>query len=96
MGCAFRDSFIKNWYADSDILTIESKGKKLYETLDNIASEKACDAIVTGHTIYDISQDVISDLKQLKKHISLPILSPLIAMDSDEIDKKCKEIGIIT
>jgi len=87
-------SFIKNWYADSDILTIEFKGEKLYETLDTIASEKACDALVTCHTIYDISKDVISDLKQYKKHISLPILSPLIAMDSDEIDKKCEEIGL--
>ena len=87
-------SFIKNWYADSDILTIELTETKLYETLDAIASKKACDAMVTGHTIYDTSQDVISELTQLKKHISLPILSPLIAMDSDEIDKKCKEIGL--
>jgi len=89
-------SFIKNWYAKSDIIECDSKEKNLYETVNKIASERSCDAVVTDHTIYDTSQDVLSDIKQLKQRILLPILSPLIAMDFDEIDKKCKELGIKT
>lgn len=87
-------SFIKNWYADLDIVMVVLDKQKLYEKLKNIAAERSCDALVTGHTIYDTSCDVLSDIKQIKQHISLPILHPLIAMDSDEIDKKCKELGI--
>lgn len=89
-------SFITNWYAESDIIECDSKEKNLYETVNKIASERSCDALVTDHTIYDTSQDVLSDIKQLKQCISLPILSPLIAMDFDEIDKKCKNLGIKT
>jgi len=89
-------SFITNWYAESDIIECNSKEENLYETVNKIVSERSCDAIVTDHTIYDTSQDVLSDIKELKQRISLPILSPLVAMDFDEIDKKCKELGIKT
>jgi thiamine biosynthesis protein ThiI len=88
-------SFITNWYAESDIIECDPKEKNLYETVNKIAYERSCDAFVTGHTIYDTSQDILSDIKQFKKHINLPILHPLIAMDFDEIDKKCMELGIL-
>jgi len=88
-------SFITNWYLESDIIEYDPKEKNLYETVNKIASERSCDAFVTGHTIYDTSQDILSDIKQFKKHINLPILHPLIAMDFDEIDKKCMELGIL-
>ena len=89
-------SFIKNWYAEVDIVETDLTEKSLYEMVNKFASERSCDAVVTGHTIYDTSQDVLSDIKQLKQRISLPILSPLIAMDFDEIDIKCKKLGIKT
>ncbi len=88
-------SFITNWYAESDIIECDPKEKNLYETVNKIASERSCDAFVTGHTIYVTSQDILSDIKQFKKHTNLPILHPLIAMDFDEIDKKCMELGIL-
>jgi len=88
-------SFITNWYAESDIIECDPKEKNLYETVNKITYERSCDAFVTGHTIYDTSQDILSDIKQFKKHINLPILHPLISMDFDEIDKKCMELGIL-
>ena len=88
-------SFITNWYLESDIIEYDPKEKNLYETVNKIASERSCDAFVTGHAIYDTSQDILSDIKQFKKHINLPILHPLISMDFDEIDKKCMELGIL-
>jgi thiamine biosynthesis protein ThiI len=88
-------SFITNWYLESDIIEYDPKEKNLYETVNKIASERSCDAFVIGHAIYDTSQDILSDIKQFKKHINLPILHPLIAMDFSEIDKKCMELGIL-
>jgi thiamine biosynthesis protein ThiI len=85
-------SFTSNWYADSDI-SIFNSGKDIYENLNKIASERKCDAVVTGYSLGD-SQHKLSDIKLFKKHIALPILCPLIAMDQDEISKKCKEIGV--
>ena len=89
------NSFISNWYADSNIFTVD-RGRNLYENLNKIASERNCNAIVTGHILYDHPQNELSDIKLLKKHVKLPILYPLIAMEKDEINKKCKEIGIST
>ena len=39
-------------------------------------------------------ENIFANVKLLKKHIKLPILCPLIAMEEDEIKQKCKEIGI--
>jgi len=88
------NSFITNWYANSDVIMVDPKSKNLFKNLKNLLSEKNCDAIVTGYTIYDDLQKNLSDIKLLKKHIKLPILCPLIAMEKDEINKKCKEIEL--
>ena len=85
-------SFTSNWYADSDISIVDS-GKDIYENLNKTASEKKCDAVVTGHSL-GVSQHKLSDIKLFKKHIEYPILYPLIAMGQDEISKKCREIGV--
>ncbi|EMR74998.1 thiamine biosynthesis ATP pyrophosphatase [Thermoplasmatales archaeon SCGC AB-540-F20] len=88
------NSFLTNWYANLDIFMVDTKGENLYESLNKIASERNCDAIVTGHTLCNNPQNELSDIKLLKKHINLPILHPLIAMGDGEISQKCKEIGI--
>lgn len=89
------NSFLTNWYANLDIFMVDTKGKNLYESLNKIASERNCDAIVTGHTLCNNSQNELSDIKLLKKHSNLPILHPLIAMGDSEISQKCKEVGIL-
>ena len=89
-------SFITNWYVESDIIECDPKEKNIYGSVNKIASERSCSALVTEHTIYDTSQGVLYDIGQFKKHVILPMLHPLIAMDFDEIDKKCKKLGIKT
>jgi adenylyl- and sulfurtransferase ThiI len=37
---------------------------------------------------------MLSEIKQLKKYVDIPILHPLISMNDEEIIKKCKEIGL--
>jgi len=90
------NSFITNWYAESDVTMIDPKQSLLYENLNKIASEKNCNAVVTGHTICEDSQNELSDVKLMKKHINLPILHPLIAMEKEDINKKCRRLGIPT
>jgi len=86
-------SFLKNWFVKSDVVSINSMDK-LFENINQIAFEKKCKAIVTGHIIKDDSNEVIDDIFQLKKQINLPILQPLIAMSEEDINNKLKEIRI--
>ena len=85
--------FTENWFLKTDIFTLNSE-RNLFEVLSKIADEKNCVAITTGHTIFNNSQKVLSNIKLLKKHINLPILNPLIAMNEEQIYKKCSEIGL--
>ena len=52
------------------------------------------DAIVTGHTLYDDSNEVILELRDLRDDFSIPVLSPLIAMEKNVVLDNCKEIGL--
>ncbi len=85
--------FIENWYAKLNILTVNLKSN-YYEQINLIAEKNNCYAISVGYSLFNNSQKVLNDIKQLKKHIRYPILHPLIAMDKDDIIKKCMNIGI--
>jgi thiamine biosynthesis protein ThiI len=87
-------TFIKNWYLNTEILTIDAIKKDFFYNLNKITSEKNCDVIVTGHILINDTKNEFQDLKLLKKQIKIPILHPLITMELDEIKQKCKEIGI--
>lgn len=87
-------SFALEWFANLDIITISSKSKNFYNDINKLAMETNCDAFITGNTLFDNQSRKLFNIKLLKKHIKLPILYPLIAMDIDEINKKSKEIGI--
>jgi len=85
--------FMENWFVKSDIHTVNSENN-IYEEIKKIANEKNCDAVVTNHTVFDDSKNALSEIRQLKESVNLPILHPLIAMDKEEVIKKCKEIGL--
>jgi len=86
-------SFSNNWFVKLDIFSFSSKNP-LYKEINSIATKKKVDAIVTGHTVFEDSQKTLSDIKNLKKHVSFPILHPLVSMDQAEIINKCSEIGL--
>jgi len=83
--CKTVEDFSKKWYIDSE--------KKLIKDEENVYDyvKKNHKAIVTGYKI-----DEIEEIKNMKKPDGLPILHPLIAMNKEEIIKKCKEIGLKT
>ena len=87
------EPFIDKWYIKSEILTIPSKNN-VYGIIKETASKKNCDAIVTGHSINNNSKNPLNDISQLKRQINLPVLTPLIAMNENEIKTKAKELGL--
>ena len=86
-------SLLNDWFIKSGVYSVNS-GYNFFKIINKITSEKNCKAIVTGHIIKDDSKKILSDIKLLKKHINLPILQPLIAMQEEQINKKYKEIGL--
>jgi thiamine biosynthesis protein ThiI len=87
-------SFITRWFLDSNVIMTDPKAKNIYDQLNTIASENTCDALATAHTFAHEPRKQFSEITQLKAHLTIPVLYPLIAMDSKEIQKKCKELGI--
>ena len=87
------NAFFQKWYADSEIIFIDSTLETLTHQLSQIAMEKKCDALVTGHSLED-SLSPLSTLMHLKKNSSIPVLHPLIAMTHGEIKNQCVTKGI--
>jgi len=89
----FLYSFLNNWYADAEIILANQKTKNFFNQLRTLASEKNCNALVTGHT-FEKSTGSLATIAQLKKQITIPVLTPLIAMTHEELLQQCKIRGI--
>lgn len=87
------NSFINDWFVRSEIFTITTNNQ--YNKINKIVIEKNCNAIVTSHNLDVKPIKTLSEIKKLKNFFNVPILHPLIAMNEKEINKKCKEIGIL-
>ncbi len=88
------EKFLNSWFIKSKIFEI-SKSNNLYEQINKKAAENNCDAIVTGFTLLKNSKNTLEKIKHQKKHLNLPVLHPLIAMDTKEINRKLKEVGLV-
>ena len=87
------NKFSERWYISFDVFKIKSS-KNFFKDLNEIASEKDCDAIVSSYNILYNSKKALADIKNFKKSVNLPVLYPLISMSKKEMNKKCREIGI--
>jgi adenylyl- and sulfurtransferase ThiI len=85
--------FLNHWYADAEIISADPKTKNFFDQLRTIASEKNCDALVTGHTL-DEPICSLAAITQLKKQSIIPVLTPLIAMTPEELQQQCRKRGI--
>jgi thiamine biosynthesis protein ThiI len=86
-------SFLTHWYADAEIISIDSKTKNFFDELHTIATEKNCDALVTGHTLEEPTSSLAA-IAQLKKQSIIPVLTPLIAMTPEELQQQCRKRGL--
>jgi thiamine biosynthesis protein ThiI len=85
--------FLAHWYADAEIISVDQKTKNFFDQLRTLASEKNCDALVTGHTLEEPTCSLTA-IAQLKKQSIIPVLTPLIAMNQEEIQQQCRKRGI--
>jgi thiamine biosynthesis protein ThiI len=86
-------SFLTHWYADAEIISIDSKTKNFFDELHTIATEKNCDALVTGHTLEEPTSSLAA-IAQLKKQSIICVLTPLIAMNHEELQQQSRKRGI--
>ena len=84
--------FIKKWYLTTDVIKIDSKSKDIYTQLNKIIEKNNCDGMITGNYLKDNKQ--LLKLKKYSRKIKVPLLNPLVAMNENEIIKKCKKIGL--
>ena len=87
-------SFLTRWGIITDIISMKTKIRDAHEFIKHTASEKRCDAIGRGTTIFNNPIHELSTTFLLKNHTQLPILHPLLAMEDNQIHIKSKEIGI--
>jgi len=87
------DRFQKKWNIQKETVCITDE--KNYDQINNVLEEKKCLALVTGHHLYPTHKEKIKGLTQLNEKVNVPILSPLIAMDSQTITNKYREIGVV-
>lgn len=84
-------NFLKKWYIKSDIIIFDEK-EGFYNQMKNILSTKKCKAIVTG--FYNLNTKNLSKIKEYKKRTNLPVFSPLMSLNKEELKEKIKEIGL--
>ena len=85
--------FINKWFAEEEFINYDPK-KPIYDFINETAQNKKCYALVASHSLYEDSENVLSEIKLLTENLDIPVLHPLIAMDKDEIQKMSKKIGV--
>ena len=73
--------FSHNWYADAEIISVDQKTKNFFNQLRTLASEKNCDALVTGHTLEESPCSLASD-RTTKKTECHPSVDPTDCYDT--------------
>ena len=63
------DIFIRKWHSDNDIVIFDDC-KSIYKTINEVAVEKNCNALITGHSLYDSSCNAILSVSYT--HLTLP------------------------
>jgi tRNA uracil 4-sulfurtransferase len=87
--------FLSHWYAEADLISIDPAQPDFKTKLNDIAIKNDCDGIVIGLTLQDPTR-ALEQLTDWKTRCTVPVLTPLLAMDDDEIEQKKKERGILS
>ena len=90
------DNFTKKWHFKPRKIHIDYSKGNSYELFEETANKMNCEAIVTEHVLNHNNKKIIEELRLMKNQIRLPILHPLIAMNKEEIDRRLKEIEVLS
>jgi len=65
----------------------------MYRLAEKLARKLGADAIVDGSSVGQVASQTLSNILATRYGVEMPILSPLIGLDKEEITKIAKEIG---
>ncbi|WP_462315485.1 tRNA uracil 4-sulfurtransferase ThiI [Methanobrevibacter sp.] len=65
----------------------------MYRIAEKLAQKLGADAIVDGSSVGQVASQTLSNILATRYGVEMPILSPLIGLDKEEITKIAKEIG---
>ena len=65
----------------------------MYHIAEKLAIKLGADAIVDGSSVGQVASQTLSNILATRYGVEMPILSPLIGLDKEEITKIAKEIG---
>jgi len=85
--------FLERWYMESEIITLHPSTRRFYNQLGSIAEKHDCEAVIIGNTLEE-PLATLSLITKWKQQSTIPILTPLIAMNQKEIRTRCRQQGI--
>ena len=65
----------------------------MYKLAEKLAQKSGADAIVDGSSVGQVASQTLSNILATRYGVQIPILSPLIGLDKEEITSIAKEIG---
>ena len=65
----------------------------MYHIAEKLALKLGADAIVDGSSVGQVASQTLSNILATRYGVEMPILSPLIGLDKEEITKIAKKIG---
>ena len=65
----------------------------MYKIAEKVAIDSDADAIVDGSSVGQVASQTLSNILATRAGVEMPILSPLIGLDKEEITKISKDIG---
>lgn len=65
----------------------------MYKTAEKLANKIGADAIVDGSSVGQVASQTLSNILASRAGVEMPILSPLIGLDKEEITAIAKNIG---
>ena len=65
----------------------------MYKIAEKVANEVGADAIVDGSSVGQVASQTLSNILATRYGVDVPILSPLIGLDKEEITEISKSIG---
>jgi adenylyl- and sulfurtransferase ThiI len=89
------NNFLDTWYIPRTPSMI-NKNEELNRLYSEQKSQKhKCQAICSGVTFSDKKMEILREIKELQNKYFLPVLTPLISMNEQQIRNTAKKVGIL-
>ena len=86
------DQFKLEWFLPLKSYILTGDNENMYKSMNKISTGENCICAVSGNVLS--KKEDIKKIKLLNEKLSIPIITPLVAMDNKEIKIECRRIGI--